>query len=154
MKAPPNKGPRMAAWTGAIRRSALQDMLVATAVPDVISFALGLPSAELFPTSALGEAIARAADARALQYGPPSAELRTFVATLMRRRGVACEPEQVFLTAGAQQGMSLLARLLLDPGSTVMLEGHCYTGFQQAIAPHEPRLVTIPTSLESGVDVR
>src|SRR5436309_10169159 len=110
MTAPPNKGPRMAAWTGAIRRSALQDMLVATAVPDVISFALGLPSADLFPTSALGEVIARTldADARALQYGPPSAELRAFVSTLMRRRGVACDPEQVFLTAGAQQGMSLL----------------------------------------------
>ena len=151
----PAEGPALAAWTRVIRRSALQDLLVATARPDVISLALGLPSADLFPTAAVGAAIAGALDGdrRTLQYGPPSAELRDFVATLMRRRGVACGPEQVFLTAGAQQGMSLLARLLLETGSTVMLEEHCYTGFQQAIAPHTPRLLTVPTHLETGLDV-
>ncbi len=148
-------GPEMAAWTRALRRSALQDLLVATARPDVLSLALGLPSADLFPTAGLGAAIAGVlqGDPRALQYGPPSGELRAFVARLMQRRGVACEPEQVFLTAGAQQGMSLLARLLLDPGAWVMLEEHCYTGFQQVLAPHAPRLITIPTRLESGIDV-
>lgn len=145
----------MAAWTGAMKRSALQDMLVATAQPGILSLALGLPSADLFPAAALGDAIdgTLETDPRALQYGPPSAELRAFVATLMKRRGVTCGPEQIFLTAGAQQGMSLLARLLLEHGATVMLEEHCYTGFQQAIAPREPRLLTIPTSLESGIDL-
>jgi 2-aminoadipate transaminase len=149
------KGPELAAWTRAFRRSALQDLLVATARNDVISLALGLPSADLFPTQAIGAVIARLlqGDPRALQYGPPSSELRAFVAKLMGRRGVACEPEQVFLTTGAQQGMSLLARLLLEPGSTVMLEEHCYTGFQQVLAPHAPRLVTVPTDLETGIDV-
>lgn len=144
----------MAAWTRAMKRSALQDMLVATARPGVISLALGLPAAELFPTGGIGGAIARMLDGdpRALQYGLPCGELRAFIATLMRRRGVPCEPEQVFLTAGAQQGLSLLARLLLEAGSTVMLEEHSYTGFQQAIAPHEPRLLTVPTSVETGID--
>lgn len=128
---------------------------MATARPDVISLALGLPSADLFPTRAMGGVLARLleSDGRALQYGPPSADLRAIVASLMRRRGVSCAPDQVFLTAGAQQGMSLVARLLLDPGAAVMLEDHCYTGFQQAIAPHEPRLVTVPTSPEAGIDV-
>ena len=151
----PAKGPPLAAWTRSLRRSALQDLLVATARPGVVSFALGLPSADLFPTGALGEAIARilAGDPRALQYGPPADALRSFVAALMRRRGVACEPEQVFLTAGAQQGMSFLARLLLDPGATVLLESHSYTGFHQAIAPAMPRLVPVPTSPETGIDV-
>jgi len=151
----PAPGPAPATWTRAIRRSALQDLLVATARPDVISLALGLPATDLFPTAAIGNAIARALDRdpRALQYGPPSTELRGFVAALMRRRGVACRPEQVFLTAGAQQGMSLLSRLLLETGSTVMLEEHCYTGFQQAVAPLAPRLVTIPSRIETGLDV-
>src|SRR5262245_1757431 len=149
------KGPEMAAWTRALRRSALQDLLVATARPDVLSLALGLPSADLFPTQGIGAAITSVLkdDPRALQYGPPSAELRAFVAQLMARRGVPCEPEQVFLTAGAQQGMSLLARLLLGPDSTVMLEEHCYTGFQQVLAPHAPRLITVPTRIESGIDI-
>jgi 2-aminoadipate transaminase len=151
----PATGPILAAWTRAIRRSALQDLLVATASKDVISLALGLPAADLFPSAALGAAVARLLDRdpRALQYGPPSSELRDFVVALMRRRGVACAPEQVFLTAGAQQGMSLLARLLLEPGSTVMLEDHCYTGFQQVLAPQTVRLVALPTRLETGLDV-
>jgi 2-aminoadipate transaminase len=148
-------GPEPAAWTRAIRRSALQDLLVATARRDVISLALGLPAADLFPTQAMGAVITRILrdDPRALQYSPPSSQLRAFVAKLMGRRGVACEPEQVFLTAGAQQGMSLLTRLLLESGSTVMLEECCYTGFQQAVAPQDPRLVTVPTRLETGIDV-
>jgi len=148
-------GPSLAGWTLGLRRSALQDALVATARPDILSLALGLPAADLFPTGALGESIGRVlrGDPRALQYGPSSAELRAFVARLMARRGVACEPEQIFLTAGAQQGMSLLARLLLDPGATILLEESCYTGFQQATAPHEPHIVTVPTSAATGIDV-
>lgn len=148
-------GPRLAEWTRAIRRSVFQDLLTATARPDVISLALGLPAAELFPTAAMGNAIARILeeDPRALQYGPPSANLRAFVANLMERRGVECRPDQVFLTAGAQQGISMLARLLLDPGATVLVEGHSYTGFQQAIAACSPRVVTVPTDLERGIDL-
>lgn len=149
------KGPPLASWTRSLKRSALQDLLVATAAPDVISFALGLPSADLFPAGGLGESISRilALDPRALQYGPPSSELRAFVAQLMRRRGVACEPEQVFLTAGAQQGMSLLARLLLETGAPVVLESCSYTGFYQAIAPAQARHVPVPTSPTEGIDV-
>lgn len=148
-------GPEPAGWTRAMRGSALQEMLELTARPDLISLALGLPAADLFPTEGIGKALAAVlgADARALQYGPPSGNLRAFVAGLMRRRGVACEPEQIFLTAGAQQAMSLVARLLLDPGDTVLLEEHCYTGFQQAIASSTPRTVTVPASLDTGIDV-
>ena len=151
----PSTGPALAKWTEAMRRSALEDMLVATARPDVISLALGLPSADLFPTAAMGRSISNIleSDPRALQYAPPLDELRVFVGELMRRRGVACDPEQVFLTAGAQQGMSLISRLLLDPGSTVLLEQNCYTGFQQVLAPHEPLITTIPNNRDFGIDL-
>ncbi|MBI3447569.1 MAG: PLP-dependent aminotransferase family protein [Acidobacteria bacterium] len=145
----------LADWTGSLKRSALQEMLVATARPGVVSFALGLPAADHFPTRGLQEAIGAtlAADPRALQYGPPSSDLRSFAAALMRRRGVTCSPEQVFLTAGAQQGMALLTRLLVNPGDPVLLEDHGYTGFHQAIAPLRPRLVTVPWSPQEGIDV-
>jgi len=154
-RAPRGAGPAPASWTKAMRSSALQEMLTLTARPDLMSLALGLPAADLFPSDGIGKALASviAGDPRALQYGPPSSSLREFVAGLMRRRGVSCEPEQIFLTAGAQQAMSLVARLLLDPGDTVILEEHCYTGFQQAIASSAPRVVTVPASVEAGVDV-
>ncbi len=145
----------MAAWTGALRRSALEEMLSATAGPGILSLALGLPAPELFPTSELARGIAGclAGDTRALQYGPPASELRSFVAGLMRRRGVSCRPEQVFITSGAQQGMSLLARLLLDPGATAVVERHCYTGFQQALAAAGARVHTIPARSDTGIDL-
>ncbi|MCA9752577.1 MAG: PLP-dependent aminotransferase family protein [Gemmatimonadetes bacterium] len=152
VKAP---GYPLAAWTESLRRSALEDMLVETARPDVLSLALGLPAPELFPAEGLGQAVRelRADDPRALQYEPPRADLREFVARLVRRRGIDCAPEQVFLTAGAQQGMSFAARLLLNEGATVIVEEACYTGFQQVLAPHRPRVVTVPTKLDDGLDV-
>lgn len=148
-------GPAMASWTAALRRSAMEDMLDASDRPGIIPLALGLPAPEMFPATALGESIARRllADTRALQYGPPASELRSFVAALMRRRGVDCRPEQIFLTAGAQQGMSLLARLLIDPGDTAMMEEHGYTGFQQALASAGARVATVPSSLDTGIDL-
>ncbi len=145
----------LASWTAAMHPSALQDMLVATASPDVISLALGLPAPDLFPTAALGSVIERSLlrDPRALQYGPSSEGLREFVVGLMQRRGVSCTPEQVFLTTGAQQGMSLVARLVLDPSSLVVTESYSYTGFHQAIACRQPRVVTVPTHAETGMDL-
>ncbi|MBK8231205.1 MAG: PLP-dependent aminotransferase family protein [Candidatus Eisenbacteria bacterium] len=151
----PSAGPPLAAWTDRIERSALEEMLVETARPEVLSLALGLPTAELFPREAMGRAVAEliAHDPRALQYGPPRDDLRRFVVELMRERGVECRIEQVFLTAGAQQGMSLLARLLLEPGASVLLEEQCYTGFQQVLAPHAARIVPVGSDPSSGIDL-
>jgi 2-aminoadipate transaminase len=145
----------MAAWTSALRRSALEEMLMASDQPGVISLALGLPAPELFPTGAVGRAVAAClgGEARTLQYAPPSSELRGFVARLMERRGVACRPDQIFLTAGAQQGMSLLARLLIDPGDAAVVESHCYPGFQQALAAAGGRPVAVSSSAETGIDL-
>ncbi|HZI20302.1 MAG TPA: PLP-dependent aminotransferase family protein [Pyrinomonadaceae bacterium] len=146
----------LANWTQALTRSALQDMLVASTQPGLLSFALGLPAAELFPTEDFGAAMTRvlATDPRALQYGPPLLPLKRQVVELMALRGVSCREEQVFLTTGAQQGINLLVRLLLDPGGAVLLEERTYTGFQQVLQPYRPLLMRVPTDPENGVDVR
>jgi 2-aminoadipate transaminase len=146
---------RLAAWAQRSGTSALQTMLSVGTRPGTISLALGLPAPELFPAAEYG----RAAEAvlqenpRALQYSPPHAPLQAQVAALMAQRGVECTPEQVFLTAGAQQGLSLLSRLLLEQGGEIIAETLCYTGFQQAVEPFQPRLLTVPTDAETGMDV-
>lgn len=146
---------RLAGWARASGTSALQTMLSVGTRPGTISFALGLPAPEFFPSEAYGRAAAAvlAEDPRALQYSPPSAPLQAHVAALMAQRGVACAPEQVFLTTGAQQGISLLARLLLEPGGEIITDTLCYTGFQQAVEPFAPRILTVPTDLDTGMDV-
>ncbi len=92
-------------------------------------------------------------DARALQYSPHLQPLKRQVCELMKQRGVTCYEEQVFLTAGAQQGMSLLARLLLEAGGKVITEQFIYLGFQQVLEPFQPEILTVETSPETGMDV-
>jgi 2-aminoadipate transaminase len=145
----------LAGWTKALKPSALQDMLRASARPGILSLALGLPAAELFPAADYAPSVARvlANDPRALQYGPPFQPLKQQVVRLMEARGVRCGEEQIFLTAGAQQGVHMLARLLLEPGATVVTEELTYTGFQQVLQPYQPRILTVPTDSATGMDV-
>src|SRR6185503_18120995 len=145
----------LAGWARGLEQSALQKMLVATARPGINSFALGMPAAEFFPTEALAEATARvlSVNAGALQYSPPLQSLKQHVRELMERRGVDCREEQIFLTAGAQQGMSLLSRLLLEPGRSVITEELIYSGFQQVLEPFQPHVLTVSTDAETGMDV-
>ena len=144
-----------AQWARAIKRSALQEMLGLTANGDIISFALGLPALEFFPKHAFAQAVAEvlANDPRAMQYGPPPRCLKQHVVGLMRQRGVACKEDQVFLTTGAQQGMQLLVRLLLDPGGAILTEEVAYPGFQQIVEPYQPKIFTVPTDPKTGIDV-
>ena len=152
---PPTEAITLAAWAQGIRPSALQEMLMLAARPGLLSFALGLPAPELFPLAdyAAAAATVLAAGPGALQYSPPFRPLKEHVVRLMRRRGVACRAEQVFLTAGAQQGLNLLARLLLEPGGRVLTEEHCYTGFTQVIEPYRAEVLTVPTDLDTGMEV-
>ena len=133
----------------------MQEMLVATSRPGIISFALGLPAGELFPTTALTAAAERVLSTKpaALNYHPPLQSLKQHVRELMKQRGVDCREEQIFLTAGAQQGMSLLARLLLEPGGSVITEDLIYPGFQQILQPFQPQVLTVSTDAETGMDV-
>lgn len=145
----------LANWTRSIKRSELQEMLYEASTPDIISLALGLPAPELFPREAVSRAAAHVLgnDERSLQYGPPSQLLKKQIVGLMAQRGVTCHEDQIFLTAGAQQGMSLLTRLLLNPQGTVLVEEKSYTGFQQVIEPYQPNLLTVGTDSETGMDV-
>lgn len=146
---------QLAAWARCIEPSALQRMLMLSSQPGITSFALGLPAPELFPGDALANISNRllSTTPNALQYAPDFQPLKAQVVELMRRRGVDCHEGQVFLTAGAQQGMDLLARLLLESGGRVITEELIYTGFQQVLAPFCPDILTVPTNRITGIDV-
>src|SRR5581483_553587 len=125
----------LASWAREVQQSSIQQLLGVATRPDILSFALGLPAATLFPSADYARAAAHvlSTDPHALQYEPPWHPLKQHIVDLMAMRGVFCRVEQVFLTAGAQQGMSLLARLLLDVGGAVLLEETIYSGILQAL---------------------
>jgi 2-aminoadipate transaminase len=145
----------LAEWTRGLRPSTIGAMLGAMGRPGVISFALGLPAPELFPTEEYARAAARvlAADTGSLQYRPAYPPLKEHVVRLMASRGVSCTPSQVFLTTGAQQGLALIARLLLETGGTVIAERRVYMGFSQVLEAFRPRILSVDTDLRTGMDV-
>ncbi|HEX8693040.1 MAG TPA: PLP-dependent aminotransferase family protein [Longimicrobium sp.] len=144
----------LAAWTRTCAPSELREILPLLARPGLLSFALGMPAAELLPTEAYLQATRRAleADPLTLQYGVPFVPLKRQIVRMMAERGVRCREEQVFLTTGAQQGMSLLARLLLDEGGQVALEAAVYDGIHGAVKPLRPEILTVPSDA-GGIDV-
>lgn len=145
----------LAAWTKSIQTSAMQQLLALADRPGIVSFALGLPDDELFPRDVLAQAATSVLELEryALQYQPALKSLKKHIVHLMAQRNVLCTEEQIFLTAGAQQGMNLLAHLLLNPGGQVLTENQVYPGLQQVIAPFQPHHLLVPTDIEHGIDL-
>ncbi|UUO06677.1 PLP-dependent aminotransferase family protein [Blastopirellula sp. J2-11] len=81
------------------------------------------------------------------------APLRSAIAAYLgASRGVACSAEQIVVTSGAQQGLELIARLLLDPGDSFWLEEPGYSPTWHAFTAHGAVGVPIPVD-EQGIDV-
>jgi 2-aminoadipate transaminase len=139
-----------------LKRSVMRDLLRLAVDPGILSLAGGLPASELLPTAELRasiDAVIERDGARALQYSPPWEPLRVWIAGYMRRRGVPCQAEHIFLTNGAQQGMALLARLFLDRGQAAVVERVTFTGVQQVTAGRGAVVRLLPTDLASGADI-
>jgi GntR family transcriptional regulator/MocR family aminotransferase len=69
---------------------------------------------------------------------------REIAAYLRRARAVRCDPGQVVVVNGSQQGLDLCARVVLDPGDVAAIEDPCYPGARQLFAAHGARLHPVP----------
>jgi len=91
----------------------------------------------------------------AWNYGDPRGEasLRRAIADyLAAARGVRCRPEQIVLTSGTQQGLSLAAQLLLDPGDAAWVEDPCYRSTLEILHAAEAEIIPVPVD-DDGLDV-
>lgn len=139
-----------------LKRSVMRELLGLAVDPKVISMAGGLPANELLPLRQIRESVEVALEAggpRVLQYSPPFEPLRAWIAEWMERRGAPCQPDEVFITNGAQQGMAILSRLLLDRGDPAVIETITFTGVQQVTAGRGAQVRLLPTDLETGADM-
>jgi 2-aminoadipate transaminase len=136
------------------QRSLLRRLVNQVARPGVVSLAGGLPAVELFPSQVYGEVVSRLlADPQSMQYVPSFGELKERVVEVMRRRGVDCVADEILITTGAQQALDVAVRAFVGTGESVAVERFTYTGFREVLAPLQPRLVTLPSSLDDGLDV-
>lgn len=67
-------------------------------------------------------------------------------------RAVQCTPEQVIVVSGGQQGLDLVARLLLDPGDAAWIEEPGYPGARGAFLAAGASLLPVPVDKE-GLDL-
>jgi 2-aminoadipate transaminase len=138
-----------------MRPSAIREILKVTMQPDVISFAGGLPAPELFPIEDFERAChdALSHDGRsALQYSlteghPP---LREWVCQHLAEVGIHCKADQMMIVTGSQQGLDLMAKVLVDPGDEIVLEAPTYLGALQAFDAYQPVYATVQTD-EHGI---
>jgi 2-aminoadipate transaminase len=144
--------PPLAGKLGGLKSSAIRDLLELTTRGDVISLAGGLPDAELMPRERLAAAAEAAlGDTGCLQYtaSPGWAPLRE---VLTQRESVklgrTVDIDEVFVTHGSQQALSLLAEVLLDPGAVVIVEDPAYVGALQVFRAAGARIVAVPLDAE------
>ena len=146
-------------WTQARRAvkmnpSVIREILKVTEKPGIISFAGGLPSPKTFPVSAFSaacEKVLREDGHAALQYASSEgyAPLRDMVAAMLPWN---VDPALVLITTGSQQGLDLIAKVLIDEGSRVLVETPTYLGALQAFTPMEPEIVSVASD-DGGVDI-
>ncbi len=128
--------------------SAVREILKVTERPEIISFAGGLPAPELFPVQEIAKAHAEvfANDGpAALQYSTTEGwrPLREWIAARMSGRGVQADADRVVITSGSQQGIDLVAKVLLDPGDAVIVENPCYLAALQAFGGYEASFIAV-----------
>ncbi len=158
----------MTHWTLAARAakmnpSVIREILKVTEKPGIISFAGGLPSSKTFPVAEFEAACAKVLKddpAGALQYAASEGygPLRELVAQQLGAQSAAAgvtwnvDPAQVLITTGSQQGLDLVAKILIDAGSKVLVESPTYLGAVMAFTPMEPDVVSVAND-NDGLDM-
>ncbi|WP_461225631.1 aminotransferase-like domain-containing protein [Lacticaseibacillus suihuaensis] len=144
---------KLAARLEAYQTNGLDGVLAAKDA-QTIAFAGGYPDPALFPQAELAAAWAQSASETTLQYAGPTGDLalRRQLAQRMSQDAVACTESDLMLTQGAQQALDLMAKLLLDPGDGLVVEGPTYIGALSAFDAYQPTYYEVPVQRD-GMDL-
>jgi len=134
---------------GKATKSRLPDGTKAAHRPDQISFASGIGDANLFPAEDFRkvlQTVMRRDGIAALDYGERNghAPLRESIAHILASQGIQTHSENILITAGSQQALSLVSQLLLKPGDTILVESPTYSGALDLFRALEFKVVGIP----------
>lgn len=140
-----------------VASSPVRDLLALLDRPEVISFAGGLPAPELFDLAGLRAAfdsvLSTEAGRRHLQYAPTEGnrDLRALVAARLTSRGLPTAADDLLVTTGSQQALTLIATALLDPGAVVAVEEPTYLAALQCFSLAGARVVPVRSD-DDGID--
>lgn len=125
---------------------------------DALPLATGVPALEEFPWrdwARISARVFRERPAAALAYGDPQGlpELRSAIADYLgAARGIVCDPDQIVVVSGSQQGIDLTARVVASPGEAAWFEEPGYGAARAALAAARLRVVLVPADRD-GIDV-
>jgi GntR family transcriptional regulator/MocR family aminotransferase len=117
--------------------------------PGIISFAGGAPDVGTFPITdfrSAMQAVFKRDGQGAMNYGEVQgyAPLREAICDFLREQGIAATPNEILITSGSQQALSLAAMALLQPGDCVAVESPTYTNVIQLLQWLRVRVLGIP----------
>lgn len=134
-------------------RSAPWDLRVATRY----DFAIGHPDRDHFPTGELAEATRRVLEREGGRFALyPGDEIHRPTRELIARKyaleeGIEIPIEEIAITSGSLQGLTMIAESFIDPGDTVVVEEFTYQGTLRAFNSCQPRYATVPVDDEGMI---
>ncbi len=140
-----------------LEASAIREMFKLMGQADIISFAGGIPSPEVYPTSELADISADILKNNGhftLKYGVTEGytPLIEQVIKMNSAVGVGSEVDTTIITTGAQQGIDLVAKCLINPGDGVIVESPTFVGTLNSLRSYEATLYGVPVD-EDGMDL-
>ena len=142
-----------------VPESFIRKILKVSTQADVISFAGGLPSADLFPVQALQDACDKVLQnngKKALQYSSTEGDvqLREWIAArYQQKQGLSISPDSILITNGSQQALDLLGKALLNEGDPIAIENPGYLGAIQSFSLYQPKMHTVSLD-ENGLNIK
>ena len=122
-----------------------------------INFASGIGDANMFPAEEFRkvlQAVMRRDGLGALDYGERNGygPLRASITHILASQGLQTRPDNILITAGSQQALSLVSQLLLNPGDVILVESPTYSGALDLFCALGFKVVGIPVD-DQGMQV-
>ena len=142
-----------------MRRSAIRDLLSIANKPEIISFGGGFPNQDTFPVEDLKQImndLLTEEPHKVLQYGSTegSVLLRQQLAKKYQADGLDVTEKNIVITTASQQAIDLIARILINPGDTILCGLPSYLGALQAFYSYQANPVGIPKDEHAEVVVK
>lgn len=134
------------------------NLSLASKTPGIIKLGAAIPDPAFLPTTAINRAIAHVTRLHAnrsasYEFPPGSPELRTQISRRMQYCGCEVSPEEIVITSGCQEAITLALSVIAKPGDIIALESPTFYGLLQVVESLGMKALEIPTDPQSGISI-
>ena len=134
------------------------NLVKATYHPAILQLGAAVPHHDFLPIGAMQKAISRVAKQRGMdwagyEFPPGNLALRRQIAKRMFLAGYRCTPEEIVITNGCQESLTLALQTIADPGDIIAIESPAFYGLLQVIEALGMQALEIPTDPQHGISL-